>query len=72
MMTLKWIGAAGAIAIAAALFEKKRNGFSELETAADRELKKILLYAAPPTFLAPVSVVHEERPQRRWADRIAR
>jgi hypothetical protein len=77
MPMLKWIGTIGAVALAATLYERRRaivygSRDSELETVAARELRKILIYTAAPTFLAPVSELHHDHPQRRWADRIAR
>ena len=70
---LKWIGTLGAVALAATLYDKRRHlhKASELESAAETELRKILLYAAPPTFLAPVSEAYEVNPRRRWMDRVA-
>lgn len=71
---LKWIGTIGAVALAATLYEKRRVlvHSNELETVAARELRKILIYTAAPTFLAPVSALHHDQPRRRWADRMAR
>jgi hypothetical protein len=88
MLTLKLLGALGAIAAAALVFEKhfeknfgrsfaksfeKNNDWrrSELETVASVELRKILLYAAPPTFLAPVSSVEEHPEPLRWLGKTA-
>ncbi len=70
---LKWIGTLGAVALAATLYEKRRspNAVGELESVAEGELRKILLYAAAPTFLAPVSEAYEVNPRRRWMDRVA-
>ena len=69
---LKWIGTISAVALAATLLEKKRAvQMTELESVAEAELRKVLLYAAPPTFLATVSVVHDDHPRRRWVDRVS-
>lgn len=70
---LKWIGTIGAVALAARLLERREitAGSSHLESVAEAELRKVLLYAAPPTFLAPVGVVHDDHPRRRWADRVS-
>lgn len=64
---LKWIGTIGAIAAAAALLEKRAHRpQTELETVAGAELRKVLVYAAPPTFLAPVSSLREDKTPLRW------
>ncbi len=70
---LKWIGTLGAVALAATLYEKRRgpNAIDELEAVAEGELRKILLYAAPPTFLAPLAVDQGAGPRRRRADRVS-
>lgn len=70
---LKWIGTLGAVALAATLYEKRRNHSMTggPESEAENELRKVLLYAAPPTFLAPVSETYEVNPRRRWMDRVA-
>ena len=53
---LKWMGTISAMAAAAVMYEKmKIDRRSELETVASIELRKVLRYAAPPTFLARLS-----------------
>ncbi|HUR36325.1 MAG TPA: hypothetical protein VM009_00815 [Terriglobales bacterium] len=72
MLTLKLLGALGAVAAAALVFERSKEWRrSELETVASAELRKILLYAAPPTFLAPVSSVEEHPKPLRWLGKAA-
>lgn len=69
---LKWIGTFGAVTAAAVVFGKmKTDKRSELETTASIELRKVLRYAAPPTFLAPVSSMEETMPRLRWMDKAA-
>jgi hypothetical protein len=66
---LKVLGTIGAMAVAAALYEKARSERPTLlETVAAEELRKVLLYAAPPTFLAPVSSTESNSPLH-WLDR---
>ncbi|HUS18710.1 MAG TPA: hypothetical protein VMZ25_03595 [Terriglobales bacterium] len=74
---LKVLGTIGAVAAAMAVCEKAfhdRYGArpqSELESVAEIELRKILLYAAPPTFLARVSSADENPVPLRWMTRAA-
>lgn len=64
---LKLLGTIGAVAAAAALYEnRKARRQPDLETVAAAELRKILIYAAPPTFLAPVSSVNENGEPLHW------
>ncbi len=69
---LKVLGTIGAVAMAAAFYGKVRiERPSELETVAAEELRKVLLYAAPPTFLATVSSTDSNSPLH-WLDRASR
>lgn len=74
---LKVLGTIGVVAAAMAVCEKAfhdRNGAkqqSELESVAEIELRKILVYAAPPTFLARVSSTDENPTPLRWMARAA-
>lgn len=71
-MMLKWIGTIGVIAAAAALWEKRASRpQTELETVAAAELRKVLRYAAPPTFLASVSSLEEDAAPLRWLGKAA-
>jgi hypothetical protein len=72
----KVIGTIGAVAAAMAVCERAfyaraRRQPSELESVAAAELRKILIYAAPPTFLARVSAVEEKTTPLRWMARAA-
>lgn len=67
---LKVLGTIGAVAVAAAVLGKvKVDRPSTLETVAAEELRKVLLYAAPPTFLASVSSTDDTRAPLRWIGR---
>ena len=69
---LKWMGTISAMAAAAVLYEKmKIDRRSELETVASIELRKVLRYAAPPTFLARVSSIHESETPLHWLSKAA-
>jgi hypothetical protein len=69
---LRLLGTIGAVAAAAAYYGQARNKQkSELETVAAVELRKILLYAAPPTFLARVSSLDENPAPLRWMGKAA-
>ncbi|MEO5937293.1 MAG: hypothetical protein ABIP81_08770 [Terriglobales bacterium] len=71
---LKVIGTISAVAAAMMVLEKKRSGSvrpTELEMVAAEELRKVLIYAAPPTFLATVSSMDDNGPALRWQERIA-
>ncbi|MEO6119238.1 MAG: hypothetical protein ABIP12_01005 [Terriglobales bacterium] len=71
---LKVIGTISAVAAAMMVLEKKMNGSvrpTELEMVAEEELRKVLIYAAPPTFLATVSSMDDSGPALRWQKRIA-
>lgn len=71
---LRMLGTIGAVMAGAALYERLRPmkaQETELERTAAAELRKVLLYAAPPTFLAPAGVPADPGPQRRWLDKAA-
>lgn len=69
---LKLLGTLGAVAAVAALYEKRKvRPQTELETVAEAELRKILIYAAPPFFLAQVSTLDENGPALRWMGKAA-
>lgn len=71
---LKMLGTIGAVMAGAALYERLRPlraQETELERTAAAELRKVLLYAAAPTFLAPVQAPDAVGPQRRWLDKAA-
>lgn len=71
---LKVIGTISAVAAAMMVLEKRMNGSvrpTELEIVAAEELRKVLVYAAPPTFLATVSSMDDNGPRLRWQERIA-
>ncbi len=67
---LKVLGTIGAVAVAAAFYGKVRTERPFLlETVAAEELRKVLLYAAPPTFLASVSSPDESNSPVQWLER---
>lgn len=71
---LRMLGTIGAVMAGAALYERLRPmrlQETDLERTAAAELRKVLLYAAPPTFLAPIQAPEAGCPQRRWLDKAA-
>jgi len=68
---LKLLGTISAVAAAVVVLEKRMNAGrpTELEVIAAEELRKVLLYAAPPTFLARVSSLDDSTTGLRWLDR---
>ena len=69
---LKLLGTIGAVTAAAVLYQRRfADQQTELETIAEEELRKVLLYAAPPTFLAPVSSIEDTEPRLHWKGRAA-
>lgn len=69
---LKLLGTLGAVTAAAVLYQRHfADRRTQLEMTAEEELRKVLLYAAPPTFLASVSVVEEAGMELRWLTKAA-
>lgn len=71
---LRMLGTIGAVMAGAALYERlrpMRSQETDLERTAAAELRKVLLYAAAPTFLVPAGMPSEGCPQRRWLDKAA-
>lgn len=71
---LRMLGTIGAVMAGAALYERLKlvkPQETELERTAAAELRKVLLYAAPPTFLTPAQASEAACPQRRWLDKAA-
>lgn len=68
-MQTKWIGAMGLLfAVSFILRKTNISPVFHLDPAAEAELKKVLMYAAPPTFLATVSSVEQQGNTLRWMD----